>query len=32
MLFINGDDALVADGFSAVMDAMSQGRDSIICA
>ena len=32
VLFINGDDALVADGFAAVMDAMSQGRDSIICA
>lgn len=32
VLFINGDDALVADGFSAVMDAMFRGRDGIICA
>ena len=32
VLFINGDDALVADGFSAVMDTMARGRDGIICA
>lgn len=32
VLFINGDDALVADGFSAVMDAMARGQDGIICA
>jgi glycosyltransferase involved in cell wall biosynthesis len=32
VLFINGDDALVADGFAAVMDAMAQGQDEIICA
>ena len=32
VLFINGDDALVADGFAAVMDAMTQGQDGIICA
>lgn len=32
VLFINGDDALVADGFSAVMEAMAHGQDGIICA
>ena len=32
VLFINGDDALVADGFSAVMDTMARGQDGIICA
>ena len=32
VLFINGDDALVADGFSAVMDTMAWGQDGIICA
>ena len=31
VLFINGDDAIVADGFGAVMDAMARGRDEIIC-
>jgi hypothetical protein len=31
-LFINGDDALVADGFLTVMDALSRGVDKIICA
>jgi len=32
VLFINGDDALVADGFPAVMDALALGVDKIICA
>ena len=32
VLFINGDDALVADGFTAVMDVIAQGQDGIICA
>jgi glycosyltransferase involved in cell wall biosynthesis len=32
VLFINGDDALVADGFLTVMDALSRGVDKIICA
>jgi glycosyltransferase involved in cell wall biosynthesis len=32
VLFINGDDALVVDGFSAVMEAMARGQDGIICA
>jgi len=32
VLFINGDDTLVADGFSSVMEAMAQGKDGIICA
>lgn len=32
VLFINGDDVLVADGFPAVMDAMARGQDGIICA
>ena len=32
VLFINGDDALVTDGFATVMDAMAQGKDGIICA
>jgi glycosyltransferase involved in cell wall biosynthesis len=32
VLFINGDDVLVADGFAAVMDAMAVGQDEIICA
>lgn len=32
VLFINGDDVLVADGFAAVMDAMAVGHDEIICA
>lgn len=32
VLFINGDDALIIDGFTAAMDAMAKGRDGIICA
>lgn len=32
VLFINGDDALVAEGFSTVIDALVRGRDGIICA
>ena len=32
VLFINGDDALVVDGFAAVMDAMASGCAEIICA
>jgi glycosyltransferase involved in cell wall biosynthesis len=32
VLFINGDDALVANGFTDVMEAMALGRDGIICA
>jgi glycosyltransferase involved in cell wall biosynthesis len=32
VLFINGDDSLVADGFSAVMEAMARGQYAIICA
>jgi glycosyltransferase involved in cell wall biosynthesis len=32
VLFINGDDALVIDGFTTVMDAMAQRKDGIICA
>lgn len=32
ILFINGDDSLVADGFPNVMDLMSRGQDRIICA
>ena len=32
MLFINGDDVLVDDGFSSVMDAIRLGVDRIICA
>jgi len=32
VLFINGDDALVADGFPAVMDALALGVDKIVCA
>jgi glycosyltransferase involved in cell wall biosynthesis len=32
VLFINGDDALVADGFPKVMEALSRGVDKIICA
>lgn len=32
VLFINGDDELVADGFPDVMAAMVRGRDRIICA
>ena len=32
VLFINGDDELVAEGFSTVMTALSQGCDGIICA
>jgi glycosyltransferase involved in cell wall biosynthesis len=32
VLFINGDDALIVDGFSAAMNAMASGHDGIICA
>ena len=32
VLFINGDDAIVADGFAAVMDEMALRKDGIICA
>jgi len=32
VLFINGDDSLVPDGFPNVMDLMSRGQDKIICA
>jgi glycosyltransferase involved in cell wall biosynthesis len=32
VLFINGDDALVAEGFTPAMDAMTRGEDGIICA
>jgi len=32
VLFINGDDVLVEDGFSSVMDAIKLGVDRIICA
>jgi glycosyltransferase involved in cell wall biosynthesis len=32
VLFINGDDALIIDGFSAAIDAMTRGSDGIICA
>lgn len=32
VLFINGDDALVVDGFSAVIDAMLREQSEIICA
>lgn len=32
VLFINGDDALVAEGFPAVMNAVARGEDEIICA
>jgi glycosyltransferase involved in cell wall biosynthesis len=32
VLFINGDDAIVADGFAAVLDVMARGKDGIICA
>lgn len=32
VLFINGDDVLVSDGFASVMDAMARGQDPIICA
>ena len=32
VLFINGDDELVASGFPAVMEAMACGGDEIICA
>jgi glycosyltransferase involved in cell wall biosynthesis len=32
VLFINGDDSLVTDGFSAVMEAMAWGQHGIICA
>jgi glycosyltransferase involved in cell wall biosynthesis len=32
ILFINGDDELVADGFSAVMAALADGRHGIVCA
>lgn len=31
VLFINGDDALVADGFSTVIDALVRGQDEIVC-
>lgn len=32
ILFINGDDELVADGFPAVMAALAEGRHGIVCA
>jgi glycosyltransferase involved in cell wall biosynthesis len=32
VLFINGDDTLVAEGFTAVMDLIVQGQAGIICA
>jgi glycosyltransferase involved in cell wall biosynthesis len=32
ILFINGDDALVAEGFTTAMDAMALGKDGVICA
>jgi len=32
ILFINGDDELVADGFPAVMTALAEGRHGIVCA
>ena len=32
VLFINGDDELVSDGFPAVMEALARNRDHIICA
>jgi len=32
VLFINGDDALVTEGFPVVMDAMVRGTDGVICA
>lgn len=32
VVFINGDDILVADGFSIVLDVIDQGLDEIICA
>lgn len=32
VLFINGDDALVAEGFPFILDAMAHGVDGIICA
>ena len=32
ILFINGDDEIVTDGFSAVMDTMAKGKAEIICA
>jgi glycosyltransferase involved in cell wall biosynthesis len=32
VLFINGDDVLVADGFSVIMDLLTKGQDGIICA
>jgi len=32
VLFINGDDAVVADEFSAILKIMAQGQDGIICA
>lgn len=32
VLFINGDDELVADGFPSVMTVLSEGRDEIVCA
>ena len=32
VLFINGDDTLVADGFASVMAAAARGKDEIICA
>lgn len=31
VLFINGDDALVTDGFATVMDAVAKGQNGIIC-
>lgn len=32
VLFINGDDALVADGFATVMNALARDQDVIVCA
>lgn len=32
VLFINGDDELVADGFPSVMSVLAEGRDDIVCA
>jgi len=32
VLFINGDDALIVEGFNAVMEVIARGLDGIICA
>lgn len=32
ILFINGDDELISDGFPLVMRVLAQGRDQIVCA